>query len=215
MTSPTEPKAERKKKEKGQIEMTTIAFYRGEIPREIALRDCSLPIQNGPVTAFCAYYGEKSNQSGFMAARQYAASLGLQYTVIDIEIQLRPLNPSVMKPEELEEFDFLNFARMSREMRSVVSKWFSEPHPSAGGTAEPSETRSAIDAVAANPSLVDKLIALPECSHLKVIAFQAVTSLATMPLTVGGVPHRHWSAIRSANCRLNPTVRVLLDAPGT
>lgn len=215
MTSPAEPKPERKKKEKAQIEMTTVAFYRGEIPREIALRDCSLPIPNGPVSAFCAYYGERSNQSGFMAARQYAASLGLQYTVIDIEIELQPLNPSVMKPDELARFDFLNFARMSREMRSVVSEWFSEPTEGDGAAAEPSGTISAIEAVAANPSLVDKLIALPQCSHLKVIAFQTVTSLATMPLTVGGIPHRHWAAIRSANCRLNPTVRVLLDAPGT
>ena len=213
MTTPAQPKVERKKKEKGQIEMTTIAFYSGEIPREIALRDCSLPITNGPVTAFCAYYGERSNQSGFMAARQYAASLGLQYTVIDIEIQLQPLNPSVMKPADLAAFDFLNFARMSRDMRSLVSQWFSEAEAEDGVLPDQGSMVSAIDAVEANPSLIDKLMAVQRCRHLKVIAFQTVTSLATVPLTVGSIPHRHWSAIRSANCRLNPTVRVLLDAP--
>lgn len=196
-----------------EIVMSTVAFYRGEVPREIALRDCSLPMATPPATAFCAFYGDQGKQNGFMAARQHAVAHGLQYTVIDFVMELEAQNKLVMKPDDLASFDFLNFARMSKEMRGLVSEWFSEANAGRGVPVGPGETRSASAAIEAAPSLVDTLIANPTCHHLKVIAFQTITSLTSKPFAVGSVPHRHWSAIRSATCRLNPNVRILLDAP--
>lgn len=197
-----------------KIEMSTVAFYHADIPREIALRDCSLPIARPPVRALSALYGDQGKQSGFMAARQYAMANGLQYTVIDFVMELDAQNKYVMKPADLANFDFLNFARMSKEMRSLVAEWISEAAAANGVPAKAQDKQSASSAIEACPSLVDALVERPECSHLKVIAYQTVTSMSSRPLTVGSIAHRHWDAIRSASCRLNPNVRIDLTPPG-
>ena len=195
------------------IELSTVAFYRGDIPREIALRDCSLPMANGPVAAFSAFYGDQGRQMGFMAARQYAVAHSLQYTVIDFMVKLQAQNKSVMKPDELGNFDFLNFARMSKAMRSQVSDWFLEAEAGRAVLANSVTKLSGSAAIEVYPALVDTLIANPACHHLKVIAYQTITSLTRKPVAVGSIPHRHWLAIQSGTCRLNPNVRVTLEPP--
>jgi hypothetical protein len=201
-----------------EIELSTVAFYRGDTPSEIALRDCSFPMQRGPLTAFSALYGEQGKQNGFVAARLYAASQGLQYTVVDLLVQLEAQNPLVMKPEELSRYDFLNFNRMSRNLSSEVSEWFSLA-ASADALRDSEVTDSIFElsaraAISAWPSLVDTIAARETCQHLKVIAYQTTTSVSPRPLTVGSIPHRHWAAIREATCRLNPNVRIVLTPPG-
>ena len=197
--------------------MSTVALYRGDIPREIALRDCSLPMRYPPHTAFSALYGEQGRQHGLMAARKYASSQGLQYTVIDLVIKVDAQNPLVMKPEDLPDYDFLNFGRMSTRLRSDVSGWFAEavaggsfPAPVERDALAASSARSAIETW---PLLVDVMTKHEACRHVKVIAFEAATALASRPLTVGSIPYDHWGAIRSATCRLNPNVRVSLGLP--
>ena len=194
--------------------MSTVAFFRGEIPRELALRDCSLPMAYAPKNAFSALYGENGKQNGFMAAREYAARQGLQYTVIDFVVELEAQNALVMKPEDLPMYDFLNFGRMSVALRQEVSLWFAESV--AGGVLPtlPSDTDlaglSAQAAIQSWPALVDAVIQHKDGRHLKVIAYQAMTSMGTRPLAIGSIPLSHWGAIRSATCRLNPSVRVAL-----
>ena len=197
-----------------EIVLSTVAFFRGDIPREIALRNCSLPMRNSPKGAFSALYGEQGKQNGFMAARQYAATENLQYTVVDILVELDAQNRLVMQPEDLPKYDFLNFSRMSTGLRSQASQWFAEA-VAAGSisevlTADMLDRTSAKSAIESWPLLVDAMIARDDCRHLKVIAYQAATSLSARPLTVGSIPFRHWGAIRSATCRLNPNVRILL-----
>jgi hypothetical protein len=200
-----------------EIELCTVAFYRGEAPSEIALRDCSFPMRRAPAAAFSALYGEQGKQNGFVAARLFAAGQGMQYTVVDLVIQLAAQNPLVMKPDDLASYDFLNFNRMSRSLSAEVSEWFAAAG-SRGGRDDSEMTNSITDlsaraAIAVWPLLVDKIAARRACEHLKVIAYQARTLVSPKLLTVGSVPHRHWGSIREATCRLNPKIRIDLTPP--
>ena len=111
------------------IEMSTVAFYRGDIPRELSLCDCAIPIERGPQLAFTGFYGTQGKQDGFMAARLYAQRHGLSYTVVDFLADLQAQNPLTMKLDELSNFDFLNFSRMSRALGSAIEVWMADALP--------------------------------------------------------------------------------------
>ncbi len=198
------------------IELSTVVFYRGEIEHEIALRDSSFPMAKAPRKALSALYGTQGKQDGFVAARSYAVSQGLNYTVVDLLVDLEEQNPQVMKPDNLSKFDFLNVTRMSRALGDDIASRLAEVLTSADLDGEPVEAlfSQPLRAVLARwPHLADPLMDLDGCKHLKVIAFPAVTLVGARPVAIGCVQHRHWSAIREATCRLNPNIRVNLDAP--
>ena len=198
------------------IELSTVVFYRGGIPREIALRDASFPMANPPRKALSALYGTQGRQEGFVAARSYAASQGLNYTVVDMLVDLGGQNPQIMKTVDLAQFDFLNFSRVSRGLGDELGKKLSVISEKANLDPELSDALSGqpLRAVLQRwPWLVDELMELDVCQHLKVIAYQASTLVSARPVTIGSVPYRHWSAIREATCRLNPNIRVSLVAP--
>jgi hypothetical protein len=196
------------------IELSTVAFYRGEVPNELSLCDCMIPMVNQPSRAFSAFYGLQGKQDGFVAAQNFAATRGLKYTVIDMLVELEKQNPGLMKPQELAKFDFLNFSRSSRGMIETAAEWLVE----IGALEAPSSRdlpreQSLRTSLMQRPSLVDDFLGLPQCSHLKVIAFQAQTSLSDRPISLANVPFHHWKAIREASCRLDPTVRITLEPP--
>jgi hypothetical protein len=196
------------------IELSTVAFYEAPTPPTLALHACSLPLVSPVPGAMTALYGTKSKPEGFMAARAYADRHRLQFTVIDFLVALehKP-NASVMKPDELPDHDFLSLLRMSGSMSDQVGQWLRDGLEEVGQGTDLLDTLKAEHAVLQQPSLIETLIDRPACRHLKLIAYTAMTSISDRPLNVGTVPFRHWSAIQEASCRLDPTVRVTLDAP--
>jgi len=196
------------------IELSTVAFYEGHTPRTLALHECSLPFADPVPGAMSALYGTKSKPEGFMAARAYADRHRLQFTVIDFLVALehKP-NASVMKPDELPDHDFLSLLRISGSMSDQVGQWLRAGLEEAGQGTELLDSLKAEHAVLQQPSLIGALIDRPACRHLKLVAFPGMTSISDRPLNVGSVPFRHWSAIQEATCRLDPTVRVTIDAP--
>jgi hypothetical protein len=198
------------------IELSTVAFYRGEIPREIALSACSIPMAPGPQRALSAFYGSQGKQDGFVAAKAYAAAQGMKYTVIDMLVELEAQNPGSMKPDDIAAYDFLNFSRASRQLLEEIADRLGKSKYAgvlSTGALVALESQPLRAVLAKWPELVDEIIDLPRLRHLKVIAFHAVTSIGDRPISIGNVPHRHWSAITDATCRLNPTVRITLDSP--
>lgn len=198
------------------IELSTVAFYREDIAREIALRDCGVPMKRGPRRALAAFYGLQGKQDGFVAARSYAEKHGLKYTVIDFLVELEKQNPGLMKPEDLADYDFLNFSRATKRMSEQLALWLlqSEVARSRGAALQDAlSSQSLRTEFAQCPALVDDLVDVPNCQHLKVVAFQAMTEVGDRPISIGNVPYRHWSSIVEATCRLNPTVRISLDPP--
>lgn len=198
------------------IELSTVAFFRGDPPTEIALRDCSLPMVNPPAKAFSALFGLQGKQDGFVAARSYAASHGFSYTVVDLLVGLEAQNPQVMKPDDLPKYDFLNFSRVSRllgqELAARIAGSRSEMHLDSS-IDQALRVQPLRNVFARWPALLDRLLELPECRHLKVVASQVETALSPRPIGIGSVPHHWWSCIQEATCRLNPNIFVSIEAP--
>ena len=199
-----------------KVELSTVLFYRGEIPKEIALSDCSFPMARSPRKAFSGLYGLRGKQDGFVAARAYAASIGVKYTVIDVVIELEKQLTTPLKPEELAESEFLNISRISRGLAEDIRLWLSPTPGEVGeGSTKPPVTKKirVADWIEQNPALIDALIEVDDCRHLKVIAYHAATMVGDRPIAIGSLPYRHWGAIREATCRLNPTVHISLELP--
>jgi len=199
-----------------KVELSTVLFYRGEIPTEIALSDCSFPMARSPRKAFSGLYGLRGKQEGFVAARAYAASIGVKYTVIDVVVELATQKTTPLKPEELAESEFLNLSRVSRGLAEDIRIWLptSAGEAADGSTNAPDQKKVRVaDLIEQNPALIDDLIEVKDCRHLKVIAYHAATMVSERPLAIGSVPYRHWGAILEATCRLNPAVHVSLASP--
>lgn len=193
------------------IELSTVYFYEGQIPRSIALKDCGLAMRAPVPGALTALYGYQSKQEGFMAARAFADQRRLQFTVIDFLVRLdHPINPGLMKPSELAQHDFISFLRMSRGMLNDLQAILEEH----GGDDAGDEAAKPHLLVMRRPELLVDVIHHPDLRHFKVIAHPAKPVFSERPLTVGTVPFAHWDAIQEASCRLNPTTRVTLERPG-
>lgn len=199
-----------------KIELSTVAFYEGHRPRSLALRDWAVPLAHPVPNTLTAVYGTRSKPEAFVAAHAYAVRNRLQFTIIDfiVALEYKP-NPSVMKPGELDNHDFFSMLRMASSMNEQVSQWIRT------GLAPSDERVNLLDqlelkeALMQEPSLLGVLAESQACRHVKLIACPAMTLLTDKPLNLGIVPHRHWSAIQEATCRLDPTIHITLEPPAT
>ena len=197
------------------IELSSVYFYAGPAPRAIALKDCGALLNGQPGDVFPALYGYQSKQDGFMAARAYADKNRLHFTVIDFLVELdHKQNPLMMKPEDLANHDFVSFARMSRSMMDDLQDLLRERLVCEGLTPTKTELAKPHLLLQQRPELLSTLTAAPDWEHMKVIAYPAKVAFSEKPLTVGVLPHKHWSAIKEATCRLNPGIRITLEPPG-
>lgn len=196
------------------IELSTVYFFQGSAPKTIALKDCGLEMHRPIEGALSALYGYQSKQEAFMAARAYANENRLDFTVIDFLVKLdQKQNPLMMKPEDLESHDFITFQRMAKSMQDEVQE--NLRHLLIAEGTDPSEIGVAKPhlAIMQRPDLLSALMEQPHWQHFKVIAHPADLKFSNRPLNVGTVPYRHWEAIQEATCRLNPNIRITLDAP--
>ncbi|NML17052.1 hypothetical protein [Azohydromonas caseinilytica] len=195
------------------IELSTVAFYAGLRPRSLSLWACSVPLIKHVPGALTAIYGAKSKPEAFMAASDYAQRNGFQYTVIDFIVNLEKRPSPVMKPDELERFDFLNMSRMASAMNEPIGEWICAELAPGDSRAKLLNEMPLQQALRQDPSLLGVLLESPACRHLKLIACPAQTKLGLQPLRVGVVPFRHWLAIQEATCRLDPTVHITVEPP--
>jgi len=196
------------------IELSTVAFYEGRAPRTIALKDCSWPMASPPQTGFCGVYGSRSKPVAFMAARAHAERERLNFTVIDFVVELSlKLNPLAMKPQQLSGHDFFSLLRMNGSMGDQVAAWLQTDPAVAKEYGEQFESMKPELVLMQSPHLMDVLASTPDCQHVRLFAFPAMTDVSDEPLNIGFVPYAAWSAIREATCRLDPTVHVTLDPP--
>ena len=196
------------------IELSTVYFYQGNAPKMIALKDCGLKTKSPIPGAFSALYGYQSKQEAFMAARNYANEQRMDFTVIDFLVKLdQKQNPLMMKPEDINNHDFITFQRLSKSMSEEVQDTLRERLVQEGRDPETLGIFKPHVVIMQRPDLVALLINQPEWQHFKVIAHPADLEFSERPLNVGTVPFRHWGSIQEATCRLNPNIRITLEAP--
>ncbi|MES2257434.1 MAG: hypothetical protein V4724_02890 [Pseudomonadota bacterium] len=194
------------------IELSTVYFYTGSVPRTLALKDCGLEMCQPMPGLICGIYGRQSKQDGFMAAHAYAERNRLEFTVIDFLVRLNcPINPSKMKTENVPDHDFLSLNQMRRQLWEPIT--FAIEDESEQDGARSNEEVDGKMLLLDSPSLISRFADTPEYQHLRVVAFDSRPVMCTQTLTIGVVPHRHWSAIEMATCRLNPTTHVTLENP--
>jgi hypothetical protein len=194
------------------IELSTVAFYKTELPSTLSLRDYSWPLRAPAAGVFSALYGHQSKQDGLMAASDYAKQHQLEFTVIDFWITLEhKLNPLPMQADMLQHHDFMNLGRTSRPMDEPLKRWMREYIEAGDPRLESLDTLKLAQAVTQQPALAEALLQHPVCQHLKILAYPALTGVSDRPLSVGSVPLQHWGAIHSAECRLNSSLLVTLE----
>lgn len=67
--------------------------------------------------------------------------------------------------------------------------------------------------LAERPELLSVFMNEPGWEHLKVLAFMGRLTISEKPIPIAAIPFRHWDAIVSVACRLDPSIHVTLDAP--
>lgn len=194
------------------IELSTVYFYAGSPPNTLSLKDCALALPRKMPGLICGLYGRQGKQDGFMAAHAYAQHNGLEFTVIDFMVRLEfAINPGKMKPEDVPHHDFLSLNQLRRQTWESIAFALEE-----GGTSRAfaSIEEDGKKLLLTRPDLIVQLCDLPDYQHFRVVAFDAKPSISEQTLQVGVVPVRHWGAIESAVCRLNPATQVSLECPG-
>jgi hypothetical protein len=195
-----------------QIRLSTIAFYRRHLPAELQLAACGIPLSSPIAHGLCTLYGSTGQREAFLWAKLYAASKGLQFTVVDLVVTTeRDMKPGVVHPADLPDRDFISLERLSRASSDylagvVLTEATIKRH------------RPVVDRidkmVLSEPSLIDALVESSVVRHVKLFAASTRTLLGDAPLTLGVIPYRHWNAITAAHCRLDPEVNILCDRPG-
>jgi len=193
------------------IELSTVYFYTGSLPNSLSLKDCGLALPRKMPGVICGLYGRQSKQDGFMAANAYARKHQLEFTVIDFMVRLDfAINPGKMKPEDLPHHDFLSLNQVRRQTwESIAFALDDGAAPNAAGGIDEDGKKLLLT----RPDLIVQLCDLPEYQHFRVVAFDSKPAIGEVALQVGAVPVRHWAAIESAVCRLNPTTQVKLEYP--
>lgn len=195
------------------IELSSVYFYEGATaPRTIQLRDCGLPLKTAGTGLFAGLYGYQSKTEGFMAARVYADKHRMRFTVVDYLVRLEhQINRNQMKPEEIDQHDFVSFTRITRSLADEVGELIWKQIKGSPYNREHGD--DVFDLLANHPEAIKSLTDDPRWKHLKVIAYHAILPMSETPLAIGVVPEHHWQSISEATCRLDPTTRVTLEPP--
>lgn len=194
------------------IELSTVYFYTGSLPTTLSLKDCGLALPRKMPGLICGLYGRQSKQEGFMAAHAYALQNKLEFTVIDFMVRLDfAINPGKMKSEDLPHHDFLSLNQVRRQTWESIAFALEDGSTSRAAAGIEEDGKKLL---LTRPDLIAQLCELPDYQHFRVVAFDAKPVIGEQPLQIGAVPVRHWAAIESAVCRLNPTTPVALEYPG-
>ena len=194
------------------IELSTLYFWKGPTPKVIRLSSCGIPLTSPLPRALTAFYGYQGKQAGFAAASEYAYEHRLNFTVVDLLVDLHcKVGSTVLRPDEVSTQDFMNLQRVSRTMVDKLAEdLFSKPLPF---PVTEGDLKKPLRLLKQHPSLISRIYSNEAFAHMKVISFPANTALAEESLNLGVVPYWNWAAIQDASCRLNPEIRVTYAAP--
>lgn len=201
------PKLPRPKQE---IELSTIYWYRGELPAAVALTDASLRV-SGVKWGFSALYGHRGRQEGFMAARHRALETGESYTVIDIKARMEnPILQERRTPDNIGDQDILPVHFLVASFAADLDyRLRTDMHL----TRTPKNEQTAnvlLETLVDHPHAAMRLLEYPELEHVKVLVYQARAAFSHEPLTVATIREEHLSTIFAAQCRLDPDMEVIL-----
>lgn len=196
------------------VALTTVYFFKGELPTVLALRDAALPLKGDCPGAFAALHGNRGKREGLMAARQHADRTGLKYTVIDFLLETR----------ESTRYDRLSFEDIAsqsvifldRLTRAGLEELYALMERRAGPLQlqRGKHFRQEFEAlIQARPELLSVLFDDEAMAHVIALVYPGKPIFSERPTSIALVAQRHWERITEAACRLDPTTLVLLDTP--
>lgn len=195
------------------VELSTIYFFKNTLPASIPLHECGLPLAEDIPNSISAYYGYQARLEGIVAAREYAQQNGLKFTAVDFSVALdeRP-NLRQMTTQDLENFDFLSFHKLSRSMMDDVVVVMKKGLHARGVATQDLDFKRPQHILARHPALIEDLQAQAAWQHVKMIAHPAQLAFSDRMYNVATVPYRHWGRITEAFCRIDP-LHISLEPP--
>lgn len=210
-------------KEQKIIDLSVMFFHAaGQTPREIALRDCSLPNAPAMPGIFLALYGQ-GGQQDLAEAKDYAIGNRMDYEIVDFKVRLdHRQEPKVTQLEDLPDVDFVSLLNraspsLRNEFGEILRQALAAEGDEAGADYDALGARAkahfAQDILKQRPEMIAAITNAPQCQHLKIVAYWAKSLLSDALLKVAAIPVRYWSSIQQARCRFNPDITVSLEPP--
>lgn len=194
------------KKKLGQTAMSTVYFFKGSLPDNIALKDCGFPLKCPIENSFSALYGNISKRIGVKLAKEYADMHGLNFTSIDFNFQFdNQIDTAPSSLEQLKNAELISLKRLSKKEIAELYKLYVNP--------QDISKKNVYSKLIENPDLLSKFINHPDYGKLKLVICPGVTSIGELPLTLGSIPYRYWHHITSARCSLHPNTKITLQKP--
>nr|WP_280971211.1 hypothetical protein [Cupriavidus gilardii]WDE72575.1 hypothetical protein [Cupriavidus gilardii] len=196
-------------KKGASIDVAVVLFFKkSEIPDQIPIRDCSMPILHH-IPGFITGLSGQSSLVGMMHARKYADEKKREMIVVDLTVEVtKPLYPKILGIDQLENVDLLNLNRTSRELIQIIGEHWHEWLSEDSKRGDPRNPKEA-EMIARRPDLLPRLLRLPAFSHVKVVTHPVMTQFHTLPLTATSFPS-DYKRIVSARARLHPDIEIVL-----
>jgi hypothetical protein len=201
------PKVPRPKQE---IEVSTIYWYKRALPRAVPVTDTGLVIPH-LTWGFTALYGQRGQQVGLPAAREWSDQHGSEYTVIDVRLRMEnPILQGRRDPDNMVGQEILPLHQLQgKYAQELDDRLRAEMH--LGQTSEQWQTaNSLMDTVMRHPSAAQRLLSFPEFEGVKVLVHMAKTNFSDTPLPVATLRDNALELIVAAQCRLDPDLEVTL-----
>lgn len=193
---------------KRRIDLSTIYFYKGELPKNLQLNECGLQIPNAKEGTLVGLYGHRAKQEGFLAAKLYADKNNLKFTVIDYLLELDEKDSPIIKTDNIKDHDFLSFTRITKDFAKEINEdylrliWNKNI-----------DIKELNAELVYNPDIIKEMSESEKFTHVKAFVHNAKLSFTDKPITVAEIPHKHWKSILESNCRLDPLVHIKLAHP--
>ena len=192
------------KRVQGQTTLTTLYFYKDELPEEISLSECGIPLYQEMPRCLTTFYGHLGKKYGIVAARRYAEVNGLNFTIIDVNIQLdRCIETSPVGLEKAVSCEVLSLERFSKKNLKALSEIYIQEITSPNGQ----------DTFLEKPHLISKLFEHSDFDNLKLLISSGKTKVDAEPLSLAFIPYKYWSVITGAICRIHSHCRISIDEP--
>lgn len=193
-------------KRKGEVELSSIFFFKDTLQSTINLKDCAFPFRTSIENCFPALYGNLSKKTGILAVKEYADRHQLNFTIIDFIISLEEAVDT--RPKNEKELFYSEIISLNRLSKSTISQLYDDYIDNS--SQKKLKNKTAYLALVEKPELLTDLINHQDFENLKLLICQAKTAISDKCLTIGYIPNRKWNMIKSPVCRLHPNIKVIV-----
>jgi hypothetical protein len=192
------------------IELSTVYWHNKALKGDLALLDTTLKLPHVD-EGLVALFGRRGRQEGFMAARDHALDRGMLYTVVDLKVALSSKPSGISRNEDnIHEQEILPVHNLTADYATDLSDRIRRDLRLPRYASGERNANSLLETLMLHPGATKKLLSYPEFDHIKVLVFQGTPSFTTEALPVAWIPPRHLGSIITAECRLDPDIKITL-----